>query len=64
MLAYVRVDYKNGTNIEGLGFNAGLRYNFDPSVTSFRGVFKAAPRTVAATYDWTGFYVGGFTGAT
>jgi opacity protein-like surface antigen len=66
VLAYVRVDYKNGSNIEGLGFNAGLRYNFDPSVkgVAVPGIFKAQPRLAAVAYDWTGFYVGGFTGAT
>ena len=66
VLAYVRVDYKNGSNIEGLGFNAGLRYNFDPSVKGIAvpGIFKAQPRVAAVAYDWTGFYVGGFTGAT
>ena len=31
LLGYLRVDYRNGTNIESLGFNAGLRYNFDPT---------------------------------
>jgi opacity protein-like surface antigen len=64
VLAYMRIDYKNGSNIEALGFNAGLRYNFDPAVKVIPGVFKAPPRTVVAAYDWTGFYVGGFTGAT
>jgi opacity protein-like surface antigen len=66
VLAYVRVDYKNGSNIEALGFNAGLRYNFDPSAKGVvvPGIFKAQPRLAAAAYDWTGFYLGGFTGAT
>jgi opacity protein-like surface antigen len=62
-LGYLRLDYKEGANIEGVGFNAGLRYQFDPSqrpaVAS--GIYKAPPR--AAAYDWTGFYAGAFTGA-
>lgn len=65
LLGYLRVDYKEGSNIEALGFNAGLRYNFDPMPkgVAAAGVFKAPPRVVATAYDWTGFYVGGFTGA-
>jgi opacity protein-like surface antigen len=65
VLAYLRIDYRNGSNIEALGFNAGLRYNFDPMPkgVAAAGIFKAQPRAVAAAYDWTGFYVGGFTGA-
>jgi opacity protein-like surface antigen len=65
-LGYLRVDYKNGSNIDALGFNAGLRYNFDPSPKSgvaAAGIFKAPPRVIATAYDWTGFYIGGFTGA-
>jgi opacity protein-like surface antigen len=64
LLGYLRIDYRNGSNIEALGFNAGLRYNFDPGQgTVVPGIFKAPPRTVAVAYDWTGFYIGGFTGA-
>jgi opacity protein-like surface antigen len=62
-LGYLRLDYKEGANIEGVGFNAGLRYQFDPSQAPAvaRGIYKAPPRPVA--YDWTGFYAGAFTGA-
>ncbi len=64
LLGYVRIDYRNGSNIESLGFNAGLRYNFDPTTGLIKtpGIFKARPAAVAA-YDWTGFYVGAFAGA-
>jgi opacity protein-like surface antigen len=64
-LGYVRIDYREGSNIEALGFNAGLRYNFDPLAngTIIPGIFKAPPRVVNTAYDWTGFYLGGFTGA-
>jgi opacity protein-like surface antigen len=65
LLGYVRVDYRNGSNIEALGFNAGLRYNFDPvKGPVLPGIFKAAPRMAAAAYDWTGLYLGAFTGMT
>lgn len=62
-LGYLRFDYKDGANIEALGFNAGLRYQFDPTktlVAAGGGLRKAPPQ---AAYDWTGFYVGGFSGA-
>jgi opacity protein-like surface antigen len=66
LLGYMRVDLREGSNIESLGFNAGLRYNFDPTtglVVHPAGVFKAPPRPVAIPYDWTGFYAGAFAGA-
>jgi opacity protein-like surface antigen len=62
LLGYVRIDYREGSNIESLGFNAGLRYNFDPTKGPVVGIFKTkAP--VAARYDWTGVYIGAFAGA-
>ena len=61
-LGYVRIDVKDGANVEGVGFNAGLRYQFDAAQkVAAAGLFKAPPR--AAAYDWTGLYVGGFSGA-
>lgn len=66
LLGYLRVDYKQGSNLESLGFNGGLRYNFDP-LTGFAakpaGIFKARPLATAVAYDWSGFYAGGFAGA-
>jgi opacity protein-like surface antigen len=62
LLGYLRVDYRDGEHIQSLGFNAGLRYNFDPTKGPIKaGIFKAAPAAVA--YDWTGFYLGAFAGA-
>lgn len=29
-LGYIRIDYRNGENIEGIGVNGGLRYQFAP----------------------------------
>jgi opacity protein-like surface antigen len=62
LLGYLRIDYRNGSNIESLGFNAGLRYNFDPTTGLIKaaGIYKAQP--IAPVYDWTGFYAGAFAG--
>ena len=61
-LGYVRIDVKDGENVEGVGFNAGLRYQFDPTQRIAAGaLFNGPARPVS--YDWTGFYVGGFSGA-
>jgi opacity protein-like surface antigen len=71
-LSYVRVDYKKGDNIDALGVNGGLRYEFDPlkALRAAPGIYKApkkAPVYKAAAaeppYSWTGFHVGGFVGA-
>jgi opacity protein-like surface antigen len=63
LAGYLRLDYRNGSNIEATGFNGGLRYNFDPvpGLVKPVGIFKAPVQT-AALYDWTGFYAGAFTG--
>ena len=60
-LGYVRLDLKEGANIEAFGFNAGLRYQFDPTQRVAGALYNGPAR--AAAYDWTGLYVGGFTGA-
>jgi opacity protein-like surface antigen len=61
-LGYLRLDYKQGANIEAFGFNAGLRYQFDPTQQIAPGALYDGPARAAA-YDWTGFYVGGFVGS-
>lgn len=63
LLGYLRVDYRNGSNIASTSFNGGLRYNFDPTIglTKPAGIFKA-PAQAAVLYDWTGFYAGAFSG--
>jgi opacity protein-like surface antigen len=65
LLGYLRIDAREGSNIESVGFNAGLRYNFDPNTGPLRavGIFKAKAPLAAPLYDWTGFYAGAFTGA-
>jgi opacity protein-like surface antigen len=60
-LGYARVDYRSGENIEGLGVNAGLRYQFAPAP---RTVAAAPPAgaVAAAPHSWTGFYIGAYAG--
>jgi opacity protein-like surface antigen len=64
-LGFVRVDYRNGNNIEGWTGNAGLRYQFTPEMIASVMPTKApvkAMGTVIPVTNWTGFYVGGFLG--
>jgi opacity protein-like surface antigen len=64
-LGFVRVDYRNGNNIEGWTGNAGLRYQFTPEMIAAVMPTKApvkAMGTVIPPTNWTGFYVGGFLG--
>jgi opacity protein-like surface antigen len=64
-LGFVRVDYRNGNNVEGWTGNAGLRYQFTPemiaAVMPTKAPVKAMGTVIPAT-NWTGFYVGGFLG--
>ena len=64
-LGYARVDYKEGSQIEGWGASAGLRYQFTPEmIASVMPVKAKAPaRPYIAPTSWTGFYVGGILGA-
>jgi len=64
-LGFVRVDYRNGNNIDGWTGNAGIRYQFTPElIASVMPVkVKAPPRPFIGPTNWTGFYVGGFAGA-
>jgi opacity protein-like surface antigen len=64
-LGFVRVDYRNGDNIEGWTGNAGIRYQFTPEMIASVMPTKAlkAPHAFIGPTNWTGFYVGGFAGA-
>jgi opacity protein-like surface antigen len=64
-LGFVRVDYRNGENIEGWAGNAGVRYQFTPEAIASVMPTKAvkAPRAPIGPTNWTGFYAGGFAGA-
>jgi outer membrane autotransporter protein len=66
-LGYGRVDYRTGDNIDGLSFNAGLRYQFTPaagleSLKDAPGGLKDGP-PVWPVYRWTGLYLGDSIGA-
>jgi opacity protein-like surface antigen len=67
-LGFARVDYRDGPNLEGLSGTGGIRYQFTPDATVVRGVMPVkAPiykAPVVQAVNWTGFYVGGFGGAT
>ena len=55
------------TNLEGLSGTGGIRYQFTPDAAVIRGVMPVkAPykAPVMQAVNWTGFYVGGFGGAT
>ncbi len=64
-LGFVRVDYRNGDNIDGWTGNAGIRYQFTPELlaAAMPTKFKAPPRAVIGATNWNGFYVGGYFGA-
>jgi opacity protein-like surface antigen len=64
-LGFVRVDYRDGANINGWTGNAGIRYQFTPEMIASVMPTKAvkAPRSFVPPTNWTGFYVGGFAGA-
>jgi opacity protein-like surface antigen len=64
-LGFVRVDYRNGDNINGWTGNAGIRYQFTPDMIAAVMPTKApvkARGAVLGPVNWTGFYVGGFFG--
>jgi opacity protein-like surface antigen len=63
-LGFVRVDYRNGDNINGWTGNAGIRYQFTPEMIASVMPTKAlkAPRAYIGPTNWTGFYAGGFAG--
>lgn len=64
-LGFVRVDYRNGNNIDGWTGNAGIRYQFTPETLAAVMPTKApkSPIPVIGVTNWTGFYAGGFFGA-
>jgi opacity protein-like surface antigen len=75
-LGFARIDYRNGSNLQGLSGTGGIRYQFTPDVMAFAPTpmaFAPTPTrlvrkppkytSVASSYNWTGFYLGGFAGA-
>jgi opacity protein-like surface antigen len=70
-LGFARVDYRTGSNIEGISGTAGIRYQFTPdqftpaSPRAYARVPVRAPvlnAPLSGPYNWTGVYVGGFAG--
>lgn len=62
-LGFVRTDYRAGSDINGLTFSGGLRYQYDPGkIAAPKGVIAKAPISGTQPYNWTGAYVGGFVG--
>ncbi len=65
-LGFARVDYRNGSHLEGVSGTGGIRYQFTPdvpesaSMPAKAAVLKAPPQ---GAYNWTGLYLGGFGGA-
>lgn len=59
-LGFVRVDYRNGQNVEGWAGTGGVRYQFTPEMIAavMPVKAKARPMAVARPVDWTGVYVG------
>lgn len=63
-LGYGRVDYRIGENIEGISVNAGLRYQFTPTMLAAAarpGIYKAPVKALPVSegpYNWTGLYIG------
>jgi opacity protein-like surface antigen len=63
-LGFVRVDYRNGENIDGWAGTGGIRYQFTPEMiaAAMPVKAKARPMAIARPVDWTGFYIGGHGG--
>jgi opacity protein-like surface antigen len=67
-VGFARVDYRDGSRLEGWDGTAGLRYQFAPEALPARPMIAKAPIykapiAVAGPYNWEGAYVGGFLGA-
>jgi opacity protein-like surface antigen len=67
-LGFARVDYRDGPNLQGLSGTGGIRYQFTPDMAvASRAMPVKAPvykAPVVTAVNWTGFYIGGFGGAT
>ncbi len=67
-LGFARVDYRTGSNIQGVSGSVGLRYQLDDTrhVAENRASYpvKAMKAAPAGGYDWTGVYAGASVGST
>jgi len=54
LVNYVRVDYRKGTDIDALGVNGSIRYQFMPPtvLAKSKGVYKAPVAAVVPPYNW------------
>ena len=60
-LGFARLDYRDGSDLQGLSGTGGIRYQFTPSAPAVMPLKGPAPVTTAV--NWAGWYVGGFGGA-
>jgi outer membrane autotransporter protein len=60
-IGFARVDYRDGSQVQGLSGTGGIRYQFNPTATAML-VKATAPANVPV--DWTGWYGGIVGGAT
>jgi outer membrane autotransporter protein len=65
-LGFVRVDFRDGPNLEGWSGTGGIRYQFTPegAPKPLPIKTKAPQPPVVEAINWTGFYLGAFGGAT
>jgi opacity protein-like surface antigen len=66
-LGFARVDYRDGSELQGVSGTGGIRYQFSPETGPKVVMPVKAPvhkTPVAEAVKWTGLYVGGFAGAT
>jgi opacity protein-like surface antigen len=63
-LGFMRVDYREGPNMQGLSGTGGIRYRFTPAeIASVMPVKAKTPVQVDFPVSWTGWYVGAIGGA-
>jgi outer membrane autotransporter protein len=65
-LGFARVDYRDGSDLQGWSGTGGIRYQFTPegAPKHIMPIKTKAPPPVVQAINWTGFYVGVFGGAT
>jgi opacity protein-like surface antigen len=62
-LGFARVDYRDGSNLQGISGTGGIRYQFTPDVIVAPKMPVKAPAykaPILEAVNWTGFYIGGF----
>jgi opacity protein-like surface antigen len=61
---FIRADYRDGPNLMGWSGSGGIRYQFTPDHAPKAMPLKTKAPPPVEVVNWTGFYVGGFGGAT